>query len=116
MGFRFTRNSYRIGRLVGQQGLRSRLRNQAGIEKYATGPDSTHPVLENHHAKDNPQNGLLSKRTEHSTKGKRLKWTTEEYKDVIEAIYTASLNPTVISTTIAAYNIWRDKYPKTGLT
>ena len=107
MAFRLARNSYRIGRRAGQQGLRSPVRNQAGIKSML--PD--HQVLKDHPVQDNPQNGLLSKTIENSTKGNRQRWTREEYKDVMEAFYTASLSPTVTSTTIAAYNTWRDKRP-----
>ena len=44
-------------------------------------------------------------------KGTRQKWTREEYKQVIEAFYKATNNPSETNTTKAAYNIWRLQNP-----
>ena len=43
-------------------------------------------------------------------KATRMKWSKEEYTDVMEAHYRALLNPK-ISTTIDTYNILREKHP-----
>ena len=84
MACRLTRNSYRIGRRAGQQGPLSPVRNQAGIEKYATGSNSTQQVSQEHQAQGNPQNGLLSTTTVNSTKETRETWTTVECENFME--------------------------------
>ena len=111
MSLQPTKSLLRIGRRAGQQGPRSPVRDQAGIEKFATGTDSTHQPVEEPHAEDTPHSGLLCTTTKIPTKGNRQKWSREEYKDVMEAYYNASFNPTDTSTTKAAYNIWREKHP-----
>ena len=49
--------SYRIGRRAGKQGLRPSVRNQAGVEKYATGTNSSQQADQDYHAEDIPQRG-----------------------------------------------------------
>ena len=101
-----TRFSCRIGRRADKQGPRSPVGDQAGIEKYATGTNSTQNALEDHHTEDIPHVAP----PQNSTKASRQKWSREEYKEVMEAFYTASLNPK-ISVIQGTYDIWRASNP-----
>ena len=85
--------------------------NQAGIEKSATGTNSAHEVLEDIHNEDNPHRGPLGTPNVNPSKGTRQKWTGEEYKQVMEAFYKATNNPSETNTTKAAYNICRLQNP-----
>ena len=106
MKSRTRNNSCRIGRPADQQGPRPPSGNQAGIEKSATGTNSAH-VLEDIHNEDNPHRGPLATPNVNPSKGTKQKWTREEYKQVMEAFYKATNNPSETNTTKAAYNIWR---------
>ena len=76
----------------------------------ATGTIFLQQVQEELHAEDTHLRGSRSTTSENDTKRSRQTWTREEYKEVMETYYTASLNPTETSTTRAAYKIWRDKH------
>ena len=111
MKSRTRNNSCRIGRPADQQRPRPPAGNQAGIEKSATGTNSTHEVLEDIHNEENPHRGPLATSTVNPSKVTRQKWTREEYKQVMEAFYKATNNPSETTTTKAAYNIWRLQNP-----
>ena len=111
MKSRTRNNSCRIGRPADQQGPHPPTGNQAGIEKSATGTNSAHEVLEDIHNEDNPHRGPLATPNVNPSKGTRQKWTREEYKQVMEAFYKATNNPSETITTKAAYNIWRLQNP-----
>ncbi len=115
MPLQLNKSPYRIGCRAGQQGLQSPVRNQAGIEKLVTGTNSTHQALEGLHTKDTLHSGPLCTTTKNPTKGTRKTWTWEEHKDLMEAFYTASLNPTVTSTSKATYDVWQEKHPTNRL-
>ena len=105
MKSRTRNNSCRIGRPADQQGPRRPAGNQAGIEKSTTGTNSAHEVLEDIHNEDNPHRGPLATPNVNPSKGARQKWTREEYKQVMEAFYKATINPSETNTTKAVYNI-----------
>ena len=109
---RNTRLPCRIGRRADKQGPRSPARNQAGIEKYATGTNSPqNKVPEENHAEDTPQRGLLPTTTENPPRRTRKKWTRDEYKEIMEAYYTSIIRPSETNTTVETYNIWRRQNP-----
>ena len=45
----------------------------------------------------------------------RQKWTREEYKEVIEAYYRATIYPSQASATDEMYKVWREKHPTTRM-
>ena len=104
------RSSCRIGRRADKHGLRLSVRNQAEIEKSATGPNSPETnVLEDFHEEPAAQRGLLNTNIKVPPKGTRQKWSREEYREVMESDYYAKLDPRETATTKATYNIWRLK-------
>lgn len=66
-------------------------------------------TLSHHGPLDTDQGATESRRKS------RQKWTSEEYKQVMEAYYTASLNPSHQSVTKETYQIWREKNPSTRM-
>ena len=101
-----SRFSCRIGRSAEKQGPRSSEGAQAEIEKYAIGTNSIQPkVPGDNHTEDAPHRGLLSINTTNPSKRTRQKWTRDEYKDVMEAYYDATLNPSETSATDETYDI-----------
>ena len=107
-------NSNRIGRHPAKKGPRSPVRNQTGLEKSATGTNSSHQESEESHAEITSHNGLQrSKNT--PTKSNRTKWTREEYMNVMEAYYNAVSHPSGSSTTQNTYDIWRKSNPDSRL-
>ena len=90
------------------------MRNQTGIEKSATGTNSTQQESEEPHAEVTPQNGLLRLNNTPS-KSDRIKWTREEYINVMETYYNALSHPSGSSTTQNAYDIWRKSNPDSRL-
>ena len=88
------------------------MRNQADIEKYATGPNLPESnVLEDSHEEPAGQRVLLNTNIKSPLTGTREKWSREEYKEVMESFYSVKLNPRETYTTKATYNIWRTKHP-----
>ena len=104
------RITYHIGRRAGKQGPRPSVGNQAEVEKSATGTDSSNQAHEVHNTEENTHRCPHDALSKIKQKATRMKWSKEEYTDVIEAHYRALLNPK-ISTTIDTYNIWREKRP-----
>ena len=83
---------YRIGRRAGNQGSRTPEGNQSGIEKSATGIQSSKddPPGHQNQVLPNPDPAVI----EPKSKNKRQKWTIEDYKNVIRAYNIAQENPT----------------------
>jgi len=106
--------SCRIGRRADNQGPRPLARNQAEVEKSATGTDSSQS-LDSHQNWDQP-NPELPRTTAQATKKKvtRTKWTREEYKEVLFAFYCALNKPTGRNVTETTFNIWKthSKHPR----
>ena len=67
--------------------------NQAEVEKSATGTNSPHNAYEDFHTESNPQSGPHETPSHNPRKASRQKWSRGEYKEVMEALYAASLNP-----------------------
>ena len=112
---RFTRNKpCHIARRVNKQGARPSLSDQAGVEKLGTGSKS--PVNNGQevvHTMPLPNNGLSVINTNNvtETKNTKQKWSRDEYREVIESCYTATIFPSRKSNTIETYEIWREKNP-----
>ena len=82
------------------------MENQARIKKYATGTNSPQLIApEDNHAEETPHSGLLSDNNKSPSKRTRQKWTQEEYKEIMEAYYAATLRQSTASATIETYNI-----------
>ena len=84
--------SCRLVRRAGQQGTGHPGRNQPGIEKYATGINSSEddlPGNQNQHI-PNPEPAVIP--PSKPPKAKRTRWTKEEFKTVLRAFYTAQKN------------------------
>ena len=62
------RNSCRIARCADQQGALPPVRNQAEVETYRTGTNSTQNALEDHHTEDITQRGPHVEPTQNPTK------------------------------------------------
>ena len=94
---------------AGKSGPRLPLRNQAGIKKYAAGTNSSpeHPRGSQNLGKPNhgPLDSPLPKKKQ---KPKTIKWTCEEYKQVMTAFYEA-LNEPKNNYTKRTYKIWRNE-------
>ena len=111
------RKSNRIARLAGQQGARPPTGNQEGVEKSATGRNSSQPNEEDHSLTETTsQTGRPSSTNPSVTsKGTRVRWTRDEYRDVMRTYYTAIHHPSNGPTTKNAYLIWRKTNPNTRL-
>ena len=83
------------------------MKNQAGIEKHAAGTDSSPEHPSDSQNRDKPNLGLLvSPSPKKKQESKRIKWTHEEYKQVMSAFYQA-LNEPKNKNTKLTYEIWR---------
>ena len=78
-----SKKSYCIGRRAGNSGPRLPVRNQAAIEKYAAGTNSSpeYPSGSQNQGKPN-LSPLDSPSPKKKQKPKRIKWTCEEYKQL----------------------------------
>ena len=100
------RNQYRIGRPADKQGPRLQGGNQLEVEKSMNGTSSLQINPTGPQNRDtNP--GPPEETTNTWSNKKRIKWSREEYKDVVTAFYMALKNPTqgIITQT---YDIWRN--------
>ena len=107
------RKSCRIARCADKQGARPSARDQAEVEKYATGTTLPQPQApEDNQNENSTQTGSLEAENEKSSrKQTRQKWTRGEYKQVIAAYYQAMLEASEENDTEHAYRIWRGMYP-----
>ena len=89
------RNSCRIARRADQQGARPSARNQAEVEKCATGTNSPHPQApeDNQNENSTQAGSLAADNMNYPKKQTRQKWTRDEYKQVMTAYYQAILEP-----------------------
>ena len=77
-----------IGRHMGKSGPCLPVMNQAGIEKYAAGTKSSPEHPSGSQNREKPNLGPLdSPSLKKKQKPKRIKWASEECKQVISAIY-----------------------------
>ena len=99
--------SCRICRRADNQGPRPSVWNQAEVEKSATGTDFSQS-LDSHQNRDQPNPELPRTTTQVSRKNiTRTKWTREEYKEVLFALYCALNEPSGRNITEATFNIWK---------
>ena len=103
------RKSCRIARRADEQGARPLARNQAEVEKCATGTTLPQPQApEDNQNENSTQIGSLEADDMNSTrKQTRQKWTRGEYKQVMTAYYQAVLEPSEENNTKHVYQIWR---------
>ena len=95
----------RIGRLADKQG--SRLQGQLEAEKSITETNSfSDDQIAPQNRNSNPGPSELSSNTCQSEK--RLRWSREEYKDVVKAYFMALKTPTK-KMLAQTYDIWRNK-------
>ena len=104
--------SYRIGRRPGKQGPRPQRKNLSGAVESSEATNSS--IHLNGHL-----NGIMpttsppnSVKTQKRT---RIRWTREEYKEVMYAHYSAIEIPSGASHTKKSYEIWRKRmkdYPR----
>ena len=104
------RNSCRIARRADQQGARPSARNQAEVEKCATGTNSSHPQApeDNQNENSTQAGSLAADSMNYPKKQTRQKWTRDEYKQVVTAYYQAILEPSEGNNTKHTYRIWRE--------
>ena len=95
----------RIGRRADKQGSRPPEGNQSGVEKSATGIQSlkNDPHGHQNQALPNPDPVVINSNPK---KAKRLRWSHEDYKNVIRAYTIAQLQPTC-KVTQQTYFEWR---------
>ena len=104
------RNSCRIARRADQQGARPSERNQAEVEKCATGTNSPHPQApeDNQNENSTQAGSLAADNMNYPKKQTRQKWTRDEYKQVMTAYYQAIVEPSEENNTKHNYRIWRE--------
>ena len=105
--------TYHIVRRVGKQGTRPpRELSQLGVEKCTTdSASSPNRALNGHRNRDRPTSGPTEKiPTKIKEKEKRIRWTREDYFEVMYAFYLSLEKPSG-SHTENTYNIWRSRNP-----
>ena len=99
--------SCRISRRADNEGPRPLVRNQAGVEKSATGTDFSQP-LGSHQNRDQANPELPRTMTQVTRKkNTRTKWTNEEHKEVLFAFYCALNEPSGRNVTETTCNTWK---------
>ena len=85
-------NSSRIGRRADKQGSRPPKGNQSGVEKSASGMQSSQYDPHGHQNQviPNPDPVVIE---QPPSKFKRQRWATEDYKNVVRAFFIAQLSP-----------------------
>ncbi|XP_066930549.1 uncharacterized protein [Clytia hemisphaerica] len=96
---------YRIDCLAGYQGSRPSEGNQSGVEKSATGIQSSQNDPQGHQNRETTNSDPVV--IEPKNKPKRQKWTIEDYKNVIRAFTIAQENP-IDTITRQTYTEWRE--------
>ena len=94
------------------QGTRPPLVNQGGVEKWATGQNSSHNDLDgnqNRHSSNLGPPESTSIVTRPVKPQQRQKWSREEYKEILYCFYYALENPSKTCTTERTYNLWRER-------
>ena len=103
-------NSCCISHRTDKSGLHPSVRNQAEVEKCASGTKLPKDSLKGHQNCVKANSGP-SETSKSSNKNylKRQKWTWEEYIEIMEAYYYAKYQPSDESNTKQTYKIWREK-------
>ena len=110
--------TYHIGRRVGNQGPRPSVSNQAEVEKYTSGRNSSQDDLSGHseRSETNLNSAVQTPESIHvKEKIKKVRWTRDEYKEVIYSFYLALEQPSQVSSTERTYLIWRSRNPEIRL-
>ena len=98
-----------IGRRADKSGPCLSVKNQAEVEKYVTGTNSFPEYSSEQQNRENPNLGPLDPPSHKNiSKVKRIKWTREEYKEVMTAFYQALKEPKD-NTAKQTYELWRQK-------
>ena len=92
-----------VGRRAGEQGLRPSVGNQAEVKNLLLEQTISHHAPEDFHTH---QSGPHIAPSHNCSKASRQEWSRKEYKGVMEAFYTAPLNPKT-SITQGTYDILR---------
>ena len=105
-----SQNSCCIGRRRDKSGPRPSVRNQAEVEKCASGTKIPKDSLKGHKTcvKANSRPSETSK-SSNKNDLKRQKWTRKEYRKIMEVYYYAKCHPSNESNTKQTYKIWRKK-------
>ena len=100
------KNSSRIARRAVKKGARPSGPDSPEVEKSATESNSSQNDLSGHQNQDEPNSEpTVIKNTKQ--KEKRNKWSTEDYRNVLRAFYTAQLRP-MGNVTQQTYEKWRE--------
>ena len=86
-------NPYRIGRRAGQQGPRPLERNLSRVEKSATGTNSSNENQCGPQNRVTPNFGPTDVPSTNIQRQKIQKWTREEYKEIMYALYHSLTKP-----------------------
>ena len=107
------RKSSRIARRAVKKGARPSVMDQAEVEKCTIGTNSAHPQASlGHLNEETPQLGPPdSVGATNQTKKKRVTWTREEYKQVMEAYVTVQMKLSGETDTKQTYMLWRTANP-----
>ena len=98
-----------IGRRVDKSGPRPSVRNQAEVEKYATGTNSSPKYPSEPQNRENSSLGPLDPPSHKNiSKAKRITWTREEYKEAMLTFHQA-LKELKDNATQQTYELWRQK-------
>ena len=108
-----SKKSYHIVRRVGNQGTRPpRELSQLGVEKCTTdSASSPNYTSDGHQERESPNSGPSEKEPPtKNQKEKRIRWSREDYSDVMYAYYKSLEKPSG-NHTDNTYNIWRSRNP-----
>ena len=100
--------------VAGYQGAHPSVSDQAEVEKVATDLPSQENVDGNSNgncSQQSPSAAVSSPICNQHTKGKRHKWTCEEYKEVMLCYYKAQAEPLKDNITKEPYRIWQQRNP-----
>ena len=101
--------SFRIACCVVKQGEHPSVMDQAEVRKLATGANSSIEILYGNQNQEESNPGPSDTPSQQiRIKGKRTKWTREEYKLVLYAYYYALEKPSETKCTARIYKIWRN--------
>ena len=98
-----------IARRAVKQGARPSVMDQAEVEKLMTGTNSSIESLHGNQNQEESNPGPSDTPSQQiRAKGKRMKWTREEYKLVLYAYYYAPEKPSETNCTTRTYKNWRN--------
>ena len=105
-----SQNSCCIGRRADKSGPFPSVRNQAEVEKCASGTKIPKDSLKGHQNCIKTNSGPSETSKSSNKDGlKRQKWIREEYREIMEVYYYAKYHPSDESNTKQTYKIWGEK-------